>query len=1392
MKHLWLKRAVCLLLAGQCALSIPASTMIEAAAIEEYNAVAAEEDVFGFDGMSPVEEATESSTDQEDTSTDKEIVISYVDIEGNYNAPEELTVYITSRAEEGKVETPAAESKYTGVVAFYDYNEDRARENPYFFYYEEGELRQEELQFAAAQSYLDLVNPPVSESVITGVAPAADEAEEKVYAAEEVYVDEEAQEHREYLFAFNQEEADNGLYTGEKDGQVYESGLLTVAEGEDPEGTEEEQPTVEEKIQRAVPVTTIAKKAGGIQVSWTKDETATGYRILRKASDESEWAVVADLDGGDQSSYLDETAVSDKTYTYAVRSYFGDKTGAEREEETSNLWSGYQESSAVYYLAAPKLTAVYDDASGLTVTWSGVLGATNYWVCRKELGGSWKTLATVSSTTLTYNDKTVEDGVQYLYTVRALKNSVLGTYYDYTNDISRYVARHAVPTVTVSAATQGTKGGILVKWTADTTATGYRVFRRSAASSQWAIVANVGKETTSCLDAGVTSNENYTYAVRAYYGEQPVAEAKGYTSGDWSYFKVSSSLSYLAAPTLSSVNSAVSGMTVVWNAVSGAESYRVYRKEPGGTWTTLASVTGTSYTDKTVQNGTEYIYTVRALKGGTISAYFNPAEGYVYHAPLKVYVANSSLNDGSVQLGWAKAQKATGYRIYRMASGESSWSRVADLKAEDFASASMVVYYDSNVSHGKTYTYAVRTYYGSQDVASALVDSSNNWSHFNSVQIAYSAPPALNGCISAAAGMTVKWTTVSGATSYTIYRKTATSNWITLKTVAGEQSSSYTDATAVNGTAYYYTVRATVNGTLSGYLTPEESYIFHAAPQVTLANSDTGMAVGWTTDATATGYRVFRKLSTETNWTVIANVTGSMHIDTSLGAGKTASYAVRAYYGTAGVAEEKSYDNNVWSGFVANSGTRLLAPTITSKAASNVATGIKITWEKVVGATGYTVWRMDMSAQTPKWTQIATLNGGSVVSYIDTNGLNTNRIYYYTVRAIAGDGSVSRFDKIGAVAKYLPQPEDLAAGMPASSGTQITWSAVPGATSYSVYRRTSSGSWTRIGTAASTSYTDTTVTNKNTRYYYTVFAVAAVAVEGSVLNITGAYDNVGVTFAVKWSGSERNTWVLKDGKQYYIDKNGYCLTGWQYIKRYGTEYKYYFDMETGELCTNLYQKFGSSYADMKCKYVVNINSSNSNPSTVTILLYDSEKGTYNTPAVSARCIGSLVETMQEGVIVGSKTKTGTFYIKKGRASRWLNSSAGCYEQYCVFARGSSSWFHSSIYSSENYKKFNSSTYNALVNNSNTTWGCIRLQCIYNYLLCDIQLNGYGATSNVTVQIYHQRSAKPPFGIAGVDKIGKRSTEPTDPAVTGKFFYKTSIFGVSATAGAKTWMYYKSI
>lgn len=77
----------------------------------------------------------------------------------------------------------------------------------------------------------------------------------------------------------------------------------------------------------------------------------------------------------------------------------------------------------------------------------------------------------------------------------------------------------------------------------------------------------------------------------------------------------------LTEPKLKSVENTANGVSVSWNAVSGAEGYQVYRKEGNGSWKALAKTKAVSYVDKTAQAGKTYSYSVSAYKGKTYGKY---------------------------------------------------------------------------------------------------------------------------------------------------------------------------------------------------------------------------------------------------------------------------------------------------------------------------------------------------------------------------------------------------------------------------------------------------------------------------------------------------------------------------------------------------------------------------------------------------------------------------------------------------------------------------------------------------------------------------------------------------------------------------------------------------
>ncbi|MCD8382034.1 MAG: glycosyl hydrolase 53 family protein, partial [Clostridiales bacterium] len=161
---------------------------------------------------------------------------------------------------------------------------------------------------------------------------------------------------------------------------------------------------------------TAENQPGKIVLTWTKSAGATGYYVYRRTTDGA-FTKIATLSGADTLSYTDyEVASNSGTgYYYAVRAY-----------------KGYSASSytpvRIVRLGHPTLT-LSKTSSGIQLSWTKSNNCTSYVIYRVETDGSLTQLAKVSSSTLTYTDKTVKSGTKYTYAVRAYRD---GSYSSYT------------------------------------------------------------------------------------------------------------------------------------------------------------------------------------------------------------------------------------------------------------------------------------------------------------------------------------------------------------------------------------------------------------------------------------------------------------------------------------------------------------------------------------------------------------------------------------------------------------------------------------------------------------------------------------------------------------------------------------------------------------------------------------------------------------------------------------------------------------------------------------------------------------------------------------------------------------------------------------------------
>ncbi|MDE2102586.1 MAG: hypothetical protein KGL39_35390 [Patescibacteria group bacterium] len=155
------------------------------------------------------------------------------------------------------------------------------------------------------------------------------------------------------------------------------------------------------------------------------------------------------------------------------------------------------------------------------------------------------------------------------------------------------------------------------------------------------------------------------------------------------------------------------------------------------------------------------------------------------------------------------------------------------------------------------------------------------------------------------------------------------------------------------------------------------------------------------------------------------------------------------------------------------------APTVTSN-----GTNLVLTWSAVSGALSYDVYRGTVSGG-----ETLLASGIGSTTYTDVTA-SPNVTYYYKLAAVdkTGPGPMSP-ESSGAI---LPPaaPTGTAA---TSDGTNlvITWNATPATNSYKVWRGTSPGGESMIGTTINPSYTDTSASPNVLYYYYIVASNAA-------------------------------------------------------------------------------------------------------------------------------------------------------------------------------------------------------------------------------------------------------------------------------------------------------------
>lgn len=189
-------------------------------------------------------------------------------------------------------------------------------------------------------------------------------------------------------------------------------------------------------------------------------------------------------------------------------------------------------------------------------------------------------------------------------------------------------------------ANQVTSTSASLSWTAASGSTGHSLQWRPTTSTTWTTVDNLTGTTYSLT--GLTAGTSYQFQVRTLCG----------TSGSSSYAAPVGFTTAAAAcgiPTGSSAGSITATSAVLaWTAVTGATGYNLqWRPASASTWTTISSITGTSFTLTGLFPATGYQFQVRSVCASGNSSYASPVSFTTSALSCTdVYEPNNSRNNG--------------------------------------------------------------------------------------------------------------------------------------------------------------------------------------------------------------------------------------------------------------------------------------------------------------------------------------------------------------------------------------------------------------------------------------------------------------------------------------------------------------------------------------------------------------------------------------------------------------------------------------------------------------------------------------------------------------------------------------------------------------------------
>lgn len=598
-------------------------------------------------------------------------------------------------------------------------------------------------------------------------------------------------------------------------------------------------------------------------------------------------------------------------------------------------------------------------------------------------------------------------------------------------------------------ATDITENSVKLSWSNVDSVSGYEVHQYDEESKEYkllkAIPVEKNNKTIEFTVDNLHSVQTYKFKVRSYLKG---ADGNTYYSDFTKERAVKTASIAVDRPVnlkCSDVQEAM--LTLSWDKVTNATGYKVYQYNADKKkYEVVRTITNNTCTISKLKPDTAYKFKIRAYvvenAKYSYSNYTEAIEVKTKAIPTKIaapVLDPIKASKGVLELSWNKVDNATAYNVYRYNRQTNKYENITWTKETSIEL--------KEEPKGEINTYRVKAYYnklGNRVLSTYSKSQSAKLLDGTTLSKINATKETLN----------FTWSPVKGATGYTVYRReTSEKSW---KSLGATTKTAYTDKNCEIGVSYAYRILpyGKVNGVayFGPYSTSVKGMLIGSTIEAPVLNSIKAskgvLTLSWNKIGNATGYDIYHYNRQISKYEKIAE-TQDLTIELKeQPKGEIDTYRVKAYFESgeriissrySNAQSAKLFDNTVLSPVEQIQGD--------ATESEEVQDNLKLTWTKVNGASGYTIYRMETEKKV--WERLAATSN---TTYTDSTCIEgTHYAYrilpYGKVNGVAFFGPYSNSVE-GMVFKKLEVVESKYN----EGKIEISWTEVPGTKGYNVYR----------------------------------------------------------------------------------------------------------------------------------------------------------------------------------------------------------------------------------------------------------------------------------------------------------------------------------------------------